>query len=139
MDALSESTENILTRRANQRHYSIIARFVKRPWPCPTTGSSVRLQAKNPYPQLKSRRLVTAKGRRIAIVPACMRAFQPGDVVYRTLAGVTARAELALAWRADSSSPIVKWNSENYAISSASSNTAAWGKPRSNSASSRPR
>jgi hypothetical protein len=29
------------------------------------------LQAKNPYPQLKLRRLVTAKGRRIAIVPAC--------------------------------------------------------------------
>ncbi|HZE52457.1 MAG TPA: hypothetical protein VE111_04170 [Bradyrhizobium sp.] len=25
MDALSESCENILTRRANQRHYSIIA------------------------------------------------------------------------------------------------------------------
>src|ERR1700687_709929 len=63
MDALSESCENILTRRANQRHYSIIARFVKRPWPCPTTGSSARLQAKNPYPQLKLHRLVTAKGR----------------------------------------------------------------------------
>jgi hypothetical protein len=30
MDALSESCENILTRRANQRHYSIIAPFVKR-------------------------------------------------------------------------------------------------------------
>jgi hypothetical protein len=32
MDALSESCENILTRRANQRHYSIIAQFAKRPW-----------------------------------------------------------------------------------------------------------
>src|SRR5712664_3652512 len=53
IDALSESCENILTRRANQRHYSIIAPFVKRRWPCPTTGSSARLQAKNPYPQLK--------------------------------------------------------------------------------------
>jgi hypothetical protein len=40
MDALSESCENILTRRANQRHYSIIAQFAKRPWPCPTTGPS---------------------------------------------------------------------------------------------------
>src|SRR5882672_1729229 len=55
-DALSESCENILTRRANQRHYSIIAQFAKRPWPCPTTGSSARLQAKNPYPQLKLHR-----------------------------------------------------------------------------------
>src|SRR5712671_4237579 len=40
MDALSESCENILTRRANQWHYSIIAPFAKRPWPCPTTGFS---------------------------------------------------------------------------------------------------
>jgi hypothetical protein len=31
IDALSESCENILTRRANQRHYSIIAQFAKRP------------------------------------------------------------------------------------------------------------
>jgi len=37
---LSESCENILTRRANQRHYSIIAQLAKRPWPCPATGSS---------------------------------------------------------------------------------------------------
>jgi hypothetical protein len=63
IDALSESCENILTRRANQRHYSIIAQFVKRPWPGPTTGSSARLQVKNPYPQLKLYRLATAKGR----------------------------------------------------------------------------
>jgi len=54
MDALSESCENILTRRANQRHYSIIAQFAKRPWPCPTGSSArLRLRAKNPYPQLK--------------------------------------------------------------------------------------
>jgi hypothetical protein len=46
MDALSESCENILTRRANQGHYSTIAQFAKRPWPCPT-GSSARLQAKS--------------------------------------------------------------------------------------------
>ena len=57
MDALSESYENILARRANQRHYSIIAQFAKRSWPCPTTGSSARLQAKNPYPQLKLHRV----------------------------------------------------------------------------------
>ena len=62
MDALSYPCENILTRRANQRHYSIIAQFAKRPWPCPT-GSSARLRAKNPYPQLKLRRLAPAKGR----------------------------------------------------------------------------
>ena len=63
MDALSYPCENILTRRANQRHYSIIAQFVKRPWPCPTTGSSARLQVKKPYTQLKLHRLATAKGR----------------------------------------------------------------------------
>src|SRR5882724_768628 len=33
IDALSESCENILTRRANQRHYSIIAQFAKRHGP----------------------------------------------------------------------------------------------------------
>jgi hypothetical protein len=53
MDALSYPCKNILTRRANQGHYSIIAQFAKRPWPCSAAGSSARLQAKNPYPQLK--------------------------------------------------------------------------------------
>ncbi len=57
IDALSDPRENILTRRANQRHYCIIAPFVKRRWPYPTTGASARLQAKNPYPQLKLHRL----------------------------------------------------------------------------------
>src|SRR3979490_3093593 len=63
MDALSDPCENILTRRANQWHYCIIAQLAKRPWPCPTTGCSARLQAKNPYPQLKLHRLATAKAR----------------------------------------------------------------------------
>jgi hypothetical protein len=31
IDASGESCENILTRRANQRHYSTIAQFAKRP------------------------------------------------------------------------------------------------------------
>jgi len=35
MDALSESCENILTRRANQRHHSVIAQFVKPPMALP--------------------------------------------------------------------------------------------------------
>ena len=39
IDALSYPCENILTRRANQWHCSIIAPFERRPWPCPTTGS----------------------------------------------------------------------------------------------------
>jgi len=39
MDDLSESCESILTRRANQRHYCIVAQFVKRPWP-PSQHSS---------------------------------------------------------------------------------------------------
>jgi hypothetical protein len=47
IDALSEPRENILTRRANQGHYSTITQFVIRPWPCPTTGASARLQAKS--------------------------------------------------------------------------------------------
>ncbi|MEH2588099.1 hypothetical protein [Bradyrhizobium sp. AZCC 1721] len=41
-----QSRENILTRRVNQGHYSMIAQFEKHPWACPTTGSSARLQAK---------------------------------------------------------------------------------------------
>src|SRR5882724_34844 len=73
MDALSDPRENILTRRANQRHYSIIAQFEKRPWPCPTTGSSARLQAKNPYPQLKLHRLATANDRLLVAEPRALR------------------------------------------------------------------
>jgi hypothetical protein len=46
MDALSYPCENILTRRANQGHYSTIAQFVKRPWPFPTTGSSSAIAGK---------------------------------------------------------------------------------------------
>src|SRR6266478_3935400 len=81
MDALGESCENILTRRANQRHYAIIAQFAKRPWPGPTTGSSARLQAKNPYPQLKLHRLATAKGRlRVAEPRALCDARARGDI-----------------------------------------------------------
>jgi hypothetical protein len=41
-----------LTRRANQRHYSIIAQFVKRTWPCPKTGRFGAIAVKNPYSQL---------------------------------------------------------------------------------------
>src|SRR6266567_2911836 len=73
MDALSESCENILTRRANQRHYSILAQFVKRPWPCPTAGCSARLQAKNPYPQLKLHRFATASDRLRVAEPRALR------------------------------------------------------------------
>jgi hypothetical protein len=39
--------ENILTRRANQRHNSIIAQSVKSPMALPT-GLLARLQPKNP-------------------------------------------------------------------------------------------
>src|SRR5712664_3929977 len=53
MDALSESCENILTRRANQRHYSIVAQFAKRPWPCPTTGSSSAIAGKKSLPTIE--------------------------------------------------------------------------------------
>ena len=54
IDALSESCENILTRRANQRHYSIIAQFAKRPWPCPTAGSSSAIAGKKSLPTIRS-------------------------------------------------------------------------------------
>ena len=63
MDALSYPCENILTRRANQWHYCIIAQFAKRPWPCPTTGYSSAIAGKKSLPQLKLHRLATAKGR----------------------------------------------------------------------------
>jgi hypothetical protein len=53
MDALSYPCENILTRRANQRHYSIIAQFTKRPWPCPTTGSSSAIAGKKSLPTIE--------------------------------------------------------------------------------------
>jgi len=53
MDALSDPLENILTRRANQWHYSIIAQFAKRPWPCPTTGSSSAIAGKKSLPTIE--------------------------------------------------------------------------------------
>jgi hypothetical protein len=62
MDALSESCENILTRRANQWHYSIITQSVKRPWP--SRQRALRRDCRqNPYPQLKLHRLATADDR----------------------------------------------------------------------------
>jgi hypothetical protein len=53
MDALSYPCENILTRRANQWHCSIIAPFAKRPWPCPTTGSSSAIAGKKSLPAIE--------------------------------------------------------------------------------------
>jgi len=53
MDALSYPCENILTRRANQWHYCIIAPFAKRPWPCPTTGSSSAIAGKKSLPAIE--------------------------------------------------------------------------------------
>src|SRR6266478_6924963 len=53
MDALSYPCENILTRRANQWHYFIIAQFAKRPWPCPTTGSSSAIAGKKSLPTIE--------------------------------------------------------------------------------------
>jgi hypothetical protein len=47
MDALSDPAKTFDTsgKSAALFHHHAI---VKRPWPCPTTGASVRLQAKNP-------------------------------------------------------------------------------------------
>src|SRR6266436_7021419 len=53
MDALSYPCENILTRRANQWHYSIIVQFAKRPWPCPTTGSCSAIAGKKSLPTIE--------------------------------------------------------------------------------------
>jgi hypothetical protein len=47
MDVLTDPAKNILTRRANQWHISMITPFVKTPMPRPT-GASARLQAKHP-------------------------------------------------------------------------------------------
>ena len=64
MDALSESCENILTRRANQRHYCIIAQFAKGPWPCPTTGASSAIAGKKSLPTIRS--CIDSPQRRVA-------------------------------------------------------------------------
>src|SRR5258708_23534910 len=53
MDALSYPSENILTRRANQWHSSIIAQLAKRPWPCPTTGFSRVIAGKKSLPTIE--------------------------------------------------------------------------------------
>src|ERR1700687_2644578 len=94
MDALSESCENILTRRANQRHYSIIAQFVKRPSPCPKTGASARLQSKNPYPQLKFHRLAPEPVRRIG-ADGVIRRSRPQAGRKTARAGAAPRSALA--------------------------------------------
>jgi len=50
-------------------------------WRCPTTGSSARLQAKNPYPQLKLHRLAAANDRlRVAEPRALCDARAGGDI-----------------------------------------------------------
>jgi hypothetical protein len=68
MDALPR--ENILTRRANQRHYSIIAQSVKSPMAL-HIGLSARWQANNPA-SWKLHRFATANHRlRVAVPRAC--------------------------------------------------------------------
>src|SRR6266850_3963538 len=118
MDALSESCENILTRRANQRHYCIIAQFAERPWPCPTTDSSARLQAKNPYPQLKLHRLATAKGRlsRCRAARAC-HARARGDIDVNTVPDLnTATAMAATDQTKAAAAPRIKLLSHGFSI-----------------------
>ena len=51
MDALSESCENILTRRANQRHYSIIA--CKTPMALPENGLFGAIAGKKSLPTIE--------------------------------------------------------------------------------------
>ena len=121
MDALSESCENILTRRANQRHYCIIAQFAKRPWPCPTTGSSARLQAKNASPQLKLHRLATAKGRLSRCRAARFRCASPrryqGDIDVNTVPDLNkATAPAATGQTRASAAPRIKLLSHGCAI-----------------------
>jgi hypothetical protein len=117
MDALSESCENILTRRANQRHYCIIAQFAKRPWPCPTTGSSARLQAKNPYPQLKCS---GSPQRRVAsrvAEPRASDARARGDIDVNTVPDLNkATAPAATGQTRAAAAPRIKLLSHGYAI-----------------------
>src|SRR5229473_352559 len=45
MGYLRDPAKNILTRRANHRHYYILTQFVERRWSCPDNGlASARLQ-----------------------------------------------------------------------------------------------
>src|SRR5882672_801158 len=50
------SRENVLTRRANQRHYSTIAQFVKTPMAPPTNGLFGAIAGKKSFRQLKLHR-----------------------------------------------------------------------------------
>src|SRR5437899_3608309 len=52
-----------LTRRANQRHNSIIAPFAKRPWPYPNNGLFGAIAGKQSFRRLKVHRLATANDR----------------------------------------------------------------------------
>jgi hypothetical protein len=117
MDALSESYENILTRRANQRHNCIVAQFVKRPWPCPTTGSSARLQAKNPYPQLKLHRLATANDRPRVAEPRASDARARGDIDVNTAPDLNkATAMAATDQNRAAATPRIKLLSHGFSI-----------------------
>src|SRR6266702_4136148 len=58
MDALSTPAKTFDT--SGKLGALVHRRTIRRRWPCPTTGSSARLQAKNPYPQLKLHRLAAA-------------------------------------------------------------------------------
>src|SRR6266478_3633662 len=79
MDALSDPCENILTRRANQWHCSIIAQFARRPWPCPTTGSSSAIAGKKSLPTIQQKTIhlaflpwaAVARHRATSLLPGC--------------------------------------------------------------------
>src|SRR5882724_8346474 len=90
MDALSESCENILTRRANQGHCSTIAPFVKRRWPYPTTDARLRRRLGAPSPASVGR-----KGRRCALISRY--AFRRQDAGQKD--SLCAKAELGAVTR----------------------------------------
>jgi len=65
-------------------------------WRCPTTGSSARLQAKNPYPQLKLHRLATANDRlRVAEPRALCDARAGGDIDVNAVPDLNKAAAMA--------------------------------------------
>src|SRR6266702_2116186 len=72
MDALSTPAKTFDT--SGKSGALVHRRTIRRRWPCPTTGSSARLQAKNPYPQLKLHRL---KLHRLATANDRLRVAEP--------------------------------------------------------------
>jgi hypothetical protein len=116
MDALSESCENILTRRANQRHNCIVPQLQNARGPARQRAPLARLQAKNPYPQLKLHRPQRRVASRVAEPRAC-HARARGDIDVNPAPDLDkATAPAATGQTKAAAAPRIKLLSHRYAI-----------------------